>query len=164
MGIRNISVGTWVATMPLGNQSGISSPKGGSAPGHVRPRGAREKLQPRRGLTVQGALPRKKPLLSERRWPRMNPRSDRVRRACSLHHVDGFGVDGSTGMPMLDPVSFTPYRLRAFTPCPMHRRGCGSPLLLGRLPLRGRMERSYALRRHAQAVRVRPHARLLVLP
>lgn len=48
----------------------------------------------------------------------MNPRSDRVRRAYNLHLLDGFGVDGGTGMPTLDPTSFTPYRLRAFTSCP----------------------------------------------
>lgn len=48
----------------------------------------------------------------------MNPRSDRVRRAYNLHLLDGFGVDGGTGMPQLDPADFAPDRLRAFTSCP----------------------------------------------
>ncbi|WP_417142335.1 DUF4417 domain-containing protein [Raoultibacter massiliensis] len=48
----------------------------------------------------------------------MNPRSDRVRRAYNLHLLDGFGVDGATGMPVLDPADASPRRLRAFTSCP----------------------------------------------
>lgn len=46
----------------------------------------------------------------------MNDRRDRVRRAYNLHLVDSFSVDG-TGLPMLDAVSVTPKRLRAFTSC-----------------------------------------------
>ncbi|MEG0791963.1 MAG: DUF4417 domain-containing protein [Gordonibacter sp.] len=46
----------------------------------------------------------------------MNDRHDRVRRAYNLHLVDSFNVDG-TGLPMLDAITVTPKRLRAFTSC-----------------------------------------------
>lgn len=48
----------------------------------------------------------------------MSDRADRVRRAYNLHLVDGFRVEETTGMPMLDPVEVVPDRLRAFTSCP----------------------------------------------
>lgn len=54
----------------------------------------------------------------------MSERRDRVRRAYNLHLVDGFGVAGFAGMPMLDRVEIEPERLRAFTSCPR----CSDPM------------------------------------